>query len=84
MTYRSIGMNIVAHRKLLGISQAECARKANIGISRLSKIERGLSPDEPISSYVRIAAALGIQIGDLFKQTAVIIKSSKSGEVPVK
>jgi transcriptional regulator with XRE-family HTH domain len=77
MIYKSIGLNIVAHRKLLGMSQAECARRANIGIARMSKIERGLSSDEPISSYVKVATALGIQIGDIFKQTAVIIKSKK-------
>ena len=78
MPYMSIGINIVAHRKLLGISQAECAKKSNIGIAKLSKIERGLLPNEPISSYVKIATALGIQIGDIFKQTSVIIKSKKS------
>lgn len=80
MIYKSIGLNIVAHRKLLGMSQVECARRANIGIARMSKIERGLSPDEPISSYVKIATALGIQMGDIFKEMAGTIKSRKSEE----
>ncbi len=72
---KDIGMNIVLHRKLRGVNQVECARKANIGVAKLSKIERGISvEDVPLVTYLRIAEALQVEICDLLKKTTCDIK----------
>ena len=68
-------MNIVFHRKLRGLNQVDCARRANISVAKLSKIERGVSvEDVPLATYLRIAEALQVELFDLLKKTAVEIK----------
>lgn len=73
--FKDIGMNIVFHRKLRGLNQVDCARRANISVAKLSKIERGVSvEDVPLATYLRIAEALQVELFDLLKKTAVEIK----------
>lgn len=74
--FKDIGMNIVLHRKLKGVNQVECARKANIGVAKLSKIERGISvEDVPLKTYLQIADALQVELCDLLKKTVCEIKA---------
>lgn len=73
--FKDIGLNIVFHRKLRGINQAECARRANIGVAKLSRIERGLSVEDiPLKIYLQIAEALQVELCHLLKSTAVDVK----------
>lgn len=73
--FKDIGLNIVFHRKLRGINQVDCDRKANISIARLSRIERGIAvEDTPLKIYLRIADALQVDICDLLKKTSVEMK----------
>lgn len=73
--FKDIGLNIVFHRKLCGVNQVECAKRANISVAKLSKIERGISvEDVPLATYLRIAEALQVELYDLLKKTTVEIK----------
>ena len=68
--FKDIGMNIVFHRKIMGITQITLAKNANIGVAKLSKIERGIDVTEvPLSIYLRIAESLNITLVDLLKTT---------------
>ena len=82
--FKDIGTNIVFHRKLQGINQVDLARKAELGIAKLSKIERGIDViNVPLSIYIRIAESLNISLVDLLKTTDVRVRSicvKKSGK----
>lgn len=74
--FKDIGMNIVLHRKLRGVNHVDCVRKANIGVAKLSKIERGISvEDVSLKTYLQIADALQVELGDLLKKTVCEIKA---------
>ena len=70
--YKYIGTNIIFHRRLYGMTQAVLAQHLNIGVAKLSKIERGVDVlEQPLSVYLRIAEQLNISIVELFKTTDV-------------
>ncbi|MBQ7883989.1 MAG: helix-turn-helix transcriptional regulator [Phascolarctobacterium sp.] len=74
--FKDIGMNIVFHRKLRGITQVILAKRVNIGIAKLSKIERGLDVENvPLSIYLKIAESLNISVIELIKSTDVRVKT---------
>ena len=74
--YKDIGANIVFHRRLRGLTQVVLARNVNIGVGKLSRIERGIDVDEmPLSVYLRIAESMNIHIVELLKTTDARIKS---------
>lgn len=73
--FKDIGMNIVFHRKIMGITQITLAKNANIGVAKLSKIERGIDVTEvPLSIYLRIAESLNITLVDLLKTTDMRVR----------
>ena len=70
--YKDIGANIIFHRKLRGLTQVVLAQRLNIGVAKLSKIERGIDVlEQPLSVYLRIAEQMNISIVELFKTTDV-------------
>ena len=70
--YKDIGANIIFHRRLCGMTQAALAQRLNIGVGKLSKIERGIDVlEQPLSVYLRIAEQMNISIVELFKTTDV-------------
>lgn len=74
--FKDIGMNIAFHRKLRGITQVILAKRVNIGIAKLSKIERGLDVENvPLSIYLKIAEGLNISVVELIKSTDVRVKT---------
>ena len=74
--FKDIGVNIVFHRRLRGLTQVVLARNVNIGVSKLSKIERGIDVfDVPLSVYLRIAEQMSIPIIELLKTTDVKVKN---------
>lgn len=74
--FKDIGMNIIFHRKLRGITQMDLARRINIGVAKLSKIERGIDViDIPLSVYIKIAEKLNVSVIELLKTTDVRVKN---------
>jgi len=70
--YKDIGANIIFHRRLRGLTQMMLAQRLNIGVAKLSKIERGIDVlEQPLSIYLRIAEQMNISIVELFKTTDV-------------
>lgn len=70
--YKDIGANIVFHRRLRGLTQVVLARNINIGVGKLSRIERGIDvADIPLSVYLRIAESMSVPIIELLKTTDV-------------
>ena len=87
--YKDIGANIIFHRRLCGMTQVALAQRLNIGVAKLSKIERGIDVlEQPLSVYLRIAEQMNISIVELFKTTDVkplivsVLPSLESEAVP--
>ena len=62
---QQIGKRIRACRKLVHLTQEELAERADLSPHFLGFVERGRA-NPSLNSLVRIAAALGVQLGDLF------------------
>ncbi|MBR2139472.1 MAG: helix-turn-helix transcriptional regulator [Phascolarctobacterium sp.] len=70
--FKDIGANIIFHRRMRGLTQMMLAQRLNIGVAKLSKIERGIDVlEQPLSVYLRIAESMNISIVELFKTTDV-------------
>ena len=70
--FKDIGANIIFHRRMHGLTQMMLAQRLNIGVAKLSKIERGIDVlEQPLSIYLRIAEQMNISIVELFKTTDV-------------
>jgi len=70
--FKYIGTNIIFHRRMRGLTQMALAQRLNIGVAKLSKIERGIDVlEQPLSVYLRIAEQMNISIVELFKTTDV-------------
>lgn len=70
--FKDIGANIISHRRMHGLTQMMLAQRLNIGVAKLSKIERGIDVlEQPLSIYLRIAEQMNISIVELFKTTDV-------------
>ena len=59
------GEQVKAKRKSLGITQAQLSADANIEISQISRIERGVS-NTTVGTVFIIASAMNIHIKELF------------------
>ena len=62
----SFGRNIARTRNERGLSQDALAEKANLDRTYVSGIERGVR-NPGIKTVLRIARALGVNVGDLCK-----------------
>jgi transcriptional regulator with XRE-family HTH domain len=61
---RQIGQNVERRRTELGISQAECARRAEVTVSEIAALEAG--GRQPLASTLqKVATALGWESSDL-------------------
>ena len=70
--FKYIGTNIIFHRRMRGLTQMALAQRLNIGVAKLSKIERGIDVlEQPLSIYLRIAELMNISVVELFKTTDV-------------
>lgn len=59
-----IGVEVLKRRKLARLSQAELAKRAGVGAATVARTECGShTPD--ILTLLRLARALGCQLGDL-------------------
>lgn len=65
--YKQVGAKIVYYRKLRGYTQETLAFKVGITSAYLSKIERGVGNGVTLSTIMKIAEALGVDISKLFR-----------------
>ena len=64
---RKIGENIRKLRQQKKISQDRLSKEADSALNTIVKIEIGESPNPTVETLEKIAKALGITVGDLFK-----------------
>jgi transcriptional regulator with XRE-family HTH domain len=57
----SIGKQIAARRRTLGLSQAALAKQAKIGHSTLDALENGRLGELGLSKIIRLLSALGLE-----------------------
>ena len=62
-----IGANLRNLRKKKGLSQEKLARRADISLNTLTKIESGYAKKPTIQTVVKIANALGVSVDMLVK-----------------
>jgi transcriptional regulator with XRE-family HTH domain len=62
LSLSSLGAQIAARRKKLGLSQAELARRASIGRSTVDALENGRIGELGFSKITKILAALGLKL----------------------
>ena len=71
-----LGKNIKLLRARRGLSQADFAEKADISITFLSNIERGIKYPQP-EMLSKIANTLGVDVNELFVTTVVSAEDDK-------
>jgi transcriptional regulator with XRE-family HTH domain len=62
LTLLTLGAEIAARRKALGLSQAAVAKKAEVGRSTLDALENGRLGELGFSKITRILSALGLEL----------------------
>ena len=62
LTLSSIGEQIAAKRKVLGLSQAALAKKASVGHSTLDALENSRLAELGFTKITKILSALGMEI----------------------
>lgn len=62
LTLPSIGEQIAAKRKALGLSQAILAKQAKVGHSTLDALENGRLGELGLSKIVKLLSALGLEL----------------------
>lgn len=72
----TLGKNIKTYRARRGLSQADFAEKADISITFLSNIERGIKYPQP-DILSKIANALGVNVNELFVTELVSDEKNK-------
>jgi len=61
-TLLSIGEQIAARRRTLGLSQASLAKQAKVGHSTLDALENGRLGELGLSKIIRLLSALGLEL----------------------
>lgn len=59
--------NIRKLRQKKGISQDRLSKEADLALNTIVKIETGESPNPTVETVEKIAKALGVSVGELFK-----------------
>ena len=72
----TLGKNIKIFRARRGLSQADFAEKADISITFLSNIERGIKYPQP-DILSKIATAFGVDVNELFVTEIMSSKNDK-------
>ncbi len=66
--FQVLGARIAYYRKLKGMTQLDLALAAEISEDYVSLIENGKAPGLTIATGIRIADALGVELGDLVQE----------------
>jgi len=64
----SVSKNIRRIRQEKGMSQDRLSKKADLALNTIVKVETGENPNPTVKTLKKIAKALDIPIGDLFKR----------------
>ena len=64
----SVSKNIRRIRQEKGMSQDRLSKKADLALNTIVKVETGENPNPTVETLKKIAKALGVTIGDLFKE----------------
>lgn len=64
----SVSENIRRIRKEKRISQDRLSKKADLALNTIVKIETGKNPNPTVGTLKKIAKALDVPIGDLFRE----------------
>lgn len=64
----SVSKNICRIRQAKGMSQDRLSKKADLALNTIVKVETGENPNPTVETLKKIAKALGVTIGDLFKE----------------
>ena len=64
----SVSKNIRRIRQEKGMSQDRLSKKANLALNTIVKVETGENPNPTVETLKKIAKALDIPVGDLFKE----------------
>jgi len=62
MMLSSLGEQIAARRRTLGLSQAALAKQAKVGHSTLDALENGRLGELGLSKIIRLLSALGLEL----------------------
>lgn len=63
-----IAKNIKKLRKEKGISQDRLSKLADLSLNTIVNVEAGDNPNPTVETLEKIAEALGVSVGDLFKK----------------
>lgn len=66
-----LGSRVRDRRKALNLSQEALARRADVSLNLINRVERGETRDPHYSTLVSIAGALGVSVGELMEETPV-------------
>lgn len=72
------GGNVARRRERLGVTRAECAERAGIGLSELASLEAGVG-EVGAFTVARVARALGCDIGELIGDIRWVPPSTEEG-----
>lgn len=64
----SVSKNIRRIRQAKGMSQDRLSKKADLALNTIVKVETGKNPNPTVETLKKIAKALGVSVGDLFKE----------------
>lgn len=64
----TVSENIRKLRQKRGISQDRLSKEADLALNTIVKIETGENPNPTVGTLEKIAKALGLSTGDLFKK----------------
>jgi transcriptional regulator with XRE-family HTH domain len=64
----SVSKNIRRIRQEKGMSQDRLSKKADLALNTIVKVETGENPNPTVETLKKIAKALDIPVGDLFKE----------------
>jgi len=64
----TVSKNIRKLRRGKGISQDRLSKKADLALNTIVKIETGKNPNPTVETLKKIAKALDVSVGDLFKE----------------
>jgi transcriptional regulator with XRE-family HTH domain len=76
----TIGARVRERRLALGLSQEQLARRADVGLNAVHRLEMGQTTDPHYSTLEGLAHALGITVADLVQEPAGVGKGSAPPE----
>jgi transcriptional regulator with XRE-family HTH domain len=82
---KQLGKRVRARRQALNLSQEALARRADVSLNLINRVERGETRDPHISTLANIADALSVPVGELIGEAVPLVEaptSSTSAELP--